>query len=154
MPVPSTSWTSGTWPGTARTEKSHPAQRGGFTMPRFFLCFAVQKAAAARRKRLLPQAFCRHPIQHEGTPAPSYSPCEAEHFFSKQRFFDKLKRAAGDSRLLSFRLEGAIPATVTEKWQVSGKRQGHGPDGRAEFSVESTVFSVFPRFSPSFPQKR
>ena len=39
-----------------------------FTMPRFFVCFAVQKAAAARRKRLLPQAFCRHSIQHEGAP--------------------------------------------------------------------------------------
>ena len=43
-----------------------------FTMPRFFVCFAVQKAAAARRKRLLPQAFCRHSIQHEGgSPTPS-----------------------------------------------------------------------------------
>ena len=60
-------------------------------MPRFFACFAVQKAAASRRKRLLTQAFCRHSIQHEGTPAPSYSPCKTEHFFSKQRFFDKLK---------------------------------------------------------------
>ena len=39
-----------------------------FTMPRFFVCFAVQKAAAARRKRLLSQAFCRHSIQHEGAP--------------------------------------------------------------------------------------
>ena len=61
-------------------------------MSRFFVCFAVQKAAATRRKRLLPQAFCRHSIQHEGTPAPSYSPCETERFFSKQRFFDKLQQ--------------------------------------------------------------
>ena len=77
-------------------------------MPRFFVCFASQKAASAQRngprqtaqrdvqptasrcKRLLPQAFCRHSIQHEGAPAPSYSPCETEHLFSKQRFFDKL----------------------------------------------------------------
>ena len=63
-------------------------------MPRFFACFAAQKAAASRRKRLLPQAFCRHSIQHEGDPAPSYSPCETKHFFSKQRFFDKLRAAA------------------------------------------------------------
>ena len=34
---------------------------------------------------------CRHSIQHEGSPAPSYSPCETERFFSKQRFFDKLR---------------------------------------------------------------
>ena len=61
-------------------------------MPHFFLCFAVQKAAAVRRKRLLPQAFCSHSIQHEGTTAPSYSPlCETERFFSKQKFFDKLR---------------------------------------------------------------
>ena len=64
-----------------------------FTMPRFFVCSAGQKAAAVRRKRLLPQAFCRHLIQNEGTPVPSYSPCETERFFSKQRFFDKLKEA-------------------------------------------------------------
>lgn len=71
-----------------------PAERSAgapFTMPRFFVCSAVQKAAATQRKRLLPQAFCRHSIQHEGTPAPSYSPCETERFFSKQRFFDKLR---------------------------------------------------------------
>ena len=36
-------------------------------------------------------AFCRHSIQYEGTPAPSYSPCETKRFFSKQKFFDKLK---------------------------------------------------------------
>ena len=60
-------------------------------MPRFFVCFAVQKAAAARRNGLLPLPFCRHSIQHEGSPAPSYSPCETERFFSKQRFFDKLR---------------------------------------------------------------
>ena len=57
----------------------------------FFVCFAVQKAAAVRRNGLLPQAFCRHSIQHEGTPAPSYSPCKTERFFSKQKLFDKLQ---------------------------------------------------------------
>ena len=61
-------------------------------MPRFFVCFASQKAAASRRNGLLPQPFCRHSIQHEGAPAPSYSPRETEFFFSKQRFFDKLTR--------------------------------------------------------------
>ena len=61
-------------------------------MPRFFVCFAVQKAAAARRKGLLQQAFCKHLIQHEGTPAPSHSPCETERFFSKLMFFAKLKQ--------------------------------------------------------------
>ena len=60
-------------------------------MPRFFACFAVQKAAAVRRNGLLPQAFCRHSIQHEGTPSPSYSPCKTERFFSKQKLFDKLQ---------------------------------------------------------------
>ena len=63
-------------------------------MPRFFVCFAVQKAAAARRKHLLPLAFCSHLIQHEGTPAPSYSPCIAKRFFDKLRIFDKLKGPA------------------------------------------------------------
>lgn len=76
--------------------KTHRLQRSvppgaPFTMPRFFVCSAVQKAAATQRKRLLQQVFCRHSIQHEGTPAPSYSPCETERFFSKQRFFDKLR---------------------------------------------------------------
>ena len=69
-------------------------------MSRFFACFAVQKAAAARRNGLLPLPFCRHSIQHEGTPTPSYSPCETERFFSKQRFFDK-KRGAVKPLLFS-----------------------------------------------------
>ena len=60
-------------------------------MPRFLSALQPKKAAASRRKHLLPQAFCRHSIQHEGAPAPSYSPCETERFFSKQRFCDKLK---------------------------------------------------------------
>ena len=38
------------------------------TMPRFSAREAGRKAAAARRKRLLTQAFCRHSIQHEGAP--------------------------------------------------------------------------------------
>ena len=59
-------------------------------MPRFFVCFAAQKAAAMRRNGLLPQPVCRHSIQHEGAPAPAYSPCETERFFFKQRFFGKL----------------------------------------------------------------
>ena len=37
-------------------------------MPRFSARAAGRKAAAARRKRLLTQAFCRHSIQHEGAP--------------------------------------------------------------------------------------
>ena len=41
---------------------------------------------------------CRHSIQHEGSPAPSYSPCETERFFSKQRFFDKLSGGREYSR--------------------------------------------------------
>ncbi|MDY3985974.1 hypothetical protein, partial [Dysosmobacter sp.] len=50
--------------------------------------------AAARRKRLLAQAFCRHLIPHEGAPAPSYSPCKMQPSCFKQWFFDKLGRAA------------------------------------------------------------
>ena len=57
-----------------------------------FVCFAVQKAAAARRNGLLLQAFCRHLIQHEGAPAPSYSPCKIDPSSFKPEFFDKLKR--------------------------------------------------------------
>ncbi|MDY3986131.1 hypothetical protein, partial [Dysosmobacter sp.] len=49
--------------------------------------------AAARRKRLLAQAFCRHLIPHEGAPAPSYSPCKMQPSCFKQWFFDKLKRS-------------------------------------------------------------
>ena len=59
-------------------------------MPRFFVCFAVQKAAAVRRKRLR-QAFAGIRFNTRGLPPPSYSPCETERFFSKQRFFDKLR---------------------------------------------------------------
>ena len=36
-------------------------------------------------------AFCRHSIQYEGAPAPSYSPCKKELLSFKQRIFDKLK---------------------------------------------------------------
>ena len=57
-----------------------------FTMPRFSARAAGRKAAAARRKRLLTQAFCRHSIQHEGAPAPSYSPCKKGLFSFRQGF--------------------------------------------------------------------
>ena len=39
--------------------------------------------------------FCRHSIQHEGTPAPSYSPCKIEPSYFKQKAFDKLKPPVG-----------------------------------------------------------
>ncbi|MDY3985961.1 hypothetical protein, partial [Dysosmobacter sp.] len=54
-------------------------------------------SAAARRKRLLAQAFCRHLIPHEGAPAPSYSPCKMQPSCFKQWFFDKLKRGLSAS---------------------------------------------------------
>ena len=60
-------------------------------MSRFSDRYAVRKSAAVRRKRLLTQAFCRHSIQYEGAPAPSYSPCKKELLSFKQRIFDKLK---------------------------------------------------------------
>ena len=65
-------------------------------MPRFFVCYAVQKAAAARRKRPRLRAFCRHSIQHEGAPAPSYSPCCIESFFYLAEVF----RQAENSRAM------------------------------------------------------
>ena len=63
-------------------------------MSRFSDRYAVRKSAAVRRKRLLTQAFCRHSIQYEGAPAPSYSPCKKELLSFKQRIFDKLRRAS------------------------------------------------------------
>ena len=81
--------------GPSRLSKKSSAFFGSLQNASLFVSFAVQKAAAVRRKRLLPQAFCRHSIQHGGTPAPSYSPCETERFFSKQRFFGKLKGPSG-----------------------------------------------------------
>ena len=86
-------------------------------MPRFFACFAVQKAAAVRRNGLLPQAFCRHSIQHEGTPAPSYSPCETERFFSKQKFFDKLSGEPCGSPLFAFP-GGSVQSTMSTETLV------------------------------------
>ena len=60
-------------------------------MSRFSDRYAVRKSAAVRRKRLLTQAFCRHSIQYEGAPAPSYSPCKKELLSFKQGIFDKLR---------------------------------------------------------------
>ena len=62
-----------------------------FTIPRFSGRSAARKSAAARRKRLLAQAFCRHLIPHEGAPAPSYSPCKMQPSCFKQWFFDSLR---------------------------------------------------------------
>ena len=77
--------------GPSRLSKKSSAFFGSLQNASLFVSFAVQKAAAVRRNGLLPQAFCRHSIQHEGTPAPSYSPCKTERFFSKQKLFDKLQ---------------------------------------------------------------
>ena len=71
-------------------------------MPRFSAHAAGRKAAAAQRKRLLTQAFCRHSIQYEGAPAPSYSPCKKELLSFKQGIFDKLERTAGRQSVRSF----------------------------------------------------
>ena len=67
-------------------EKVHWTFSTAFTMPRFSARAAGRKAAAARRKRLLTQAFCRHSIQYEGAPAPSYSPCKKGLFSFRQGF--------------------------------------------------------------------
>ena len=56
------------WPAAQAVEKVHRTFSTAFTMPRFSARAAGRKAAAARRKRLLTQAFCRHSIQHEGAP--------------------------------------------------------------------------------------
>ena len=64
-----------------------------FDSLRFSDRYAVRKSAAVRRKRLLTQAFCRHSIQYEGAPAPSYSSCKKELLSFKQRIFDKLRAA-------------------------------------------------------------
>ena len=54
--------------GSQAAEKVRWTFSTAFTMPRFSARTAGRKAAAARRKRLLTQAFCRHSIQHEGAP--------------------------------------------------------------------------------------
>ena len=56
------------WPAAQAVEKVHRTFSTAFTMPRFSARAAGRKAAAARRKRLLTQAFCRHSIQYEGAP--------------------------------------------------------------------------------------
>ncbi|MDY3984023.1 hypothetical protein [Dysosmobacter sp.] len=78
-------------PGFSGCRKSPMDFFDAFTIPRFSGCSAARKSAAARRKRLLAQAFCRHLIPHEGAPAPSYSPCKMQLSCFKQWFFDKLK---------------------------------------------------------------
>ena len=45
-------------------------------------------------------------------------------------------------------------ALVTKKLHLPRLRQADGPDRTGDFSVVFTVFFGFPRFSPSFPQKR
>ena len=72
--------------GSQAAEKVQWTFSTAFTMPRFSARTAGRKAAAARRKRLLTQAFCRHSIQHEGAPAPSYSPCKKGLFSFRQGF--------------------------------------------------------------------
>ena len=81
-------------------------------MSRFSDRYAVRKSAAVRRKRLLTQAFCRHSIQYEGAPAPSYSPCKKELLSFKQGIFDSLKPAA---------LRGGLQAVekVEHSWAFS-----------------------------------
>ena len=78
--------------GASGCRKSPTDFFDAFTIPRFSGRSAARKSAAARRKRLLAQAFCRHLIPHEGAPAPSYSPCKMQPSCFKQRFFDKLRR--------------------------------------------------------------
>ena len=84
-----------------------------FTMPRFSARAAGRKAAAARRKRLLTQAFCRHSIQHEGAPAPSYSPCNKGLFSFRQGFSTSYGnlRFPGPSLDGFRRLRAAVPCS-------------------------------------------
>ena len=84
-----------------------------FTMPRFSARAAGRKAAAARRKRLLTQAFCRHSIQHEGAPAPSYSPCKKGLFSFRQGFSTSCGnlRFPGPSLDGFRRLRAAVPCS-------------------------------------------
>ena len=67
-----------------RLSKSPPNFFDSLHNASLFVRFAVPKAAALRRKRLLTQAFCRHSIQNERASALSYSPCETVLFFVKQ----------------------------------------------------------------------
>ena len=80
----------------------------------------------------------------------------------RSRFFDA-KRAAGDSRPFSVVRKASQSsaaaaadffALVTKKLHLPRLRQADGPDRTGDFSVVFTVFFGFPRFSPSFPQKR
>ncbi|MDY3984619.1 hypothetical protein, partial [Dysosmobacter sp.] len=86
--------------------------------------------AAARRKRLLAQAFFRHLIPHEGAPAPSYSPCKMQPSCFKQTFFDKLSgRALGRSR---FPVSKQLRATLHPGTACNDQYQQDGQQGNAQ----------------------
>ena len=103
-----------------------------FTIPRFSGRSAARKSAAARRKRLLAQAFCRHLIPHEGAPAPSYSPCKMQPSCFKQWFFDKLSRCpAKGHRLQTVVSRRAFPPPSDPRYirpEPSAHRRSAGSD--------------------------
>ena len=89
-----------------------------FTMPRFSARAAGRKAAAARRKRLLTQAFCRHSIQHEGAPGHRRGIAISGLFWAGNRaassqpvrFFRRWRRFAGCPLVLPLQKRNSFPS--------------------------------------------
>ena len=114
-------------------EKVHWTFSTAFTMPRFSARASGRKAAAARRKRLLTQAFCRHSIQYEGAPGHRRGIAISGLFWAGNRaassqpvrFFRRWRRFAGCPLVLPLQKRNSFPSDRVFR-QAERKRQPSG----------------------------
>ena len=97
--------------GPSRLSKKSSAFFGSLQNASLFVSFAVQKAAAVRRKRLVPQAVCRHSIQHGGTPAALVLPLRNGTLFLQAKVF---RQAEGTVRMDGPFFHLFIPRSYTQ----------------------------------------